>query len=103
MIDWNELIQLIVVALLGTGGATFIWTAFRSVIAWRDSAEGREDKAVARLEQFERNCREQLEWERTMSSWWSHRAGELEYALSKAGLPIPPEAPRPVRVVATDL
>lgn len=102
MIDMNELIQLIVVALLGTGGATFLWTAVRSIIAWRDSAEGREDKAVARLELFEKNCREQLECERTMSSWWRHRVGELEYALSKAGLPIPPESPRPVRVVPKD-
>lgn len=103
MTDWNELIQVIVVALLGTGGATFLWTAFRSVIAWRDSAEGREDKAVARLEKFEKNCREQLECERAISSWWRQRAGELEYTLLKAGLPIPPEPPRPARVAKKDL
>lgn len=95
MTSWERIAQTLVVTLLGTGGATFVWTMFKSVIAYRDSAEGREDKAIARLEQFERDCRTQLAAARAMEAWWCRRAGDLEFALIQAGLPRPPEHPRP--------
>lgn len=91
----EETVRALVLALLGTGGATFIWTVAKSVIAWRNSAEGREDKAVARLEQFERDCREQLKSEREWGSYWQRRAATLEYGLRQNGIDPPAAEPRP--------
>jgi len=91
----EETVRALVVALLGTGGATFIWTVAKSVIAWRNSAEGREDKAVARLEQFERDCREQLRGEREWGSYWQRRSAMMEYALRQNGIEPPATGPQP--------
>lgn len=88
-------VKALIAALFGTGGATFIWTLVKSYIAWRGSAELREDKAIARLEEFERNCREELACERRMGHYWYNRVGTLEYELRKAGLPIPEMPPKP--------
>jgi len=93
----EETVQTIVVALLGTGGATFIWTVAKSVIAWRNSAEGREDKAVARLEQYEKSCRDQLQTERGWGAYWHRRAATLEYVLLQNGIE-PPSAGSEPRV-----
>lgn len=90
----EETVRAIVLALLGTGGATFVWTVVKSFIAWRNSAEGREDKAVARLEQFEKDCREQLQSEREWGSYWQRRSGQAEYLLDRAGVKFnPPTQP----------
>ena len=94
----DETIQALVYALLGTGGATFIWTIVRSVIAYRDSAEGREDKAIARLEKFEEGCREQLAFERAMGNYWATWSASLEFAMVQAGLELPPRPARPTRL-----
>jgi hypothetical protein len=91
----DETVRAIVIALLGTGGATFIWTVVKSVIAYRNSAEGREDKAVARLEQFEADCREQLSRERLWGSYWQRRAATLEYLCITNGVEVPPKDPPP--------
>lgn len=91
----EEVVKALIVALFGTGGATFIWTLVKSYIAWRGSAELREDKVIARLEEFERRCREELACERRMGHYWFNRAGTLEYELRKAGLPIPEMPPKP--------
>jgi hypothetical protein len=87
--------QAIVLALLGTGGATFIWTVAKSILAFKNSAEGREDKAVARLEQFEKSCREQLQTERQWGSYWQRRAAELEYVVRQNGITPPVAPPEP--------
>lgn len=97
----DETVRALVVALLGTGGATFIWTIVRSIIAWRNSAEGREDKAVARLEKFEEDCREQLRCERAWGAYWHRVAGIYEFSLVRNGIdlpPVPPEPPEPLRL-----
>lgn len=94
---WESLTRTLILALLTTGGATFVWTAFRSIIAWRDSAEGREDKAIARLEAYERDCREQLACERRMGQYWYAWAGQLEYEMRKAGMPVPERPPEPMK------
>lgn len=91
----DQTVQTLIIALLGTGGAAFIWTVARSIIAFRNSAEGREDKAVARLEQFERDCREQLTTERSWGAYWQRRSATLEYTLRQNGIEPPPEEPRP--------
>ena len=91
----DELAQALIVALFGTGGATFIWTLTKSIIAFRDSAAGREDKAVGRLERFEADCRRQLEQERACTAWWQRRAGVLAHTLEVAGVPVPPEHEAP--------
>lgn len=93
----EETVRALVIALLGTGGATFIWTVAKSIIAWRNSAEGREDKAVARLEQFEKDCREQLRGEREWGSYWQRRAATLDYVLRRNGIEPPLAAPEPGR------
>lgn len=93
----EQTVQAIVLALLGTGGATFIWTVAKSIIAFRNSAEGREDKAVARLEQFEADCRSQLQYEREWGSYWQRRAATLEYLCRANGIPVPSEEGRPQR------
>lgn len=93
----DETVRYIVIALLGTGGATFIWTVVKSVIAYRNSAEGREDKAVARLEQFEADCREQLTFERKWGSYWARRASTLERSLLVNGIEPPVLEPEPKR------
>lgn len=87
--------QTIIVALLGTGGATFVWTVSKSFLAYRDSAEGREDKAVGRLEKFEAECRRQLAWEREMGAYWYRVAGILEHTLAVHGVEIPLLPPQP--------
>lgn len=86
-----------IIALLGAGGATFIWTVVKSIIAYKNSAEGREDRAVARLEKFEASCREQLEHERRWGYYWRNRAATMEHALLVAGVPVPPDEPPPPR------
>lgn len=86
----EQTIQAIVLALLGAGGATFIWTVARSILAFKNSAEGREDKAVARLERFEEDCREQLILERRWGAYWQRRAAILEYGLRQHGIDPPP-------------
>lgn len=91
----DETIRAIVIALLGTGGATFIWTVVKSIIAYRNSAEGREDKAVARLEQYEKDCREQLRTERAWGSYWQRRAATLEYLCITNGIAVPPKEDHP--------
>lgn len=95
--NWTSIVQALVVTLLGTGGATFLWTAFKAVIAWRNSAEGREDRAIARLEKYEQNCRRELAHEREISMWWCNRAGDLEHLLRMHGIPIPEPRPQPKR------
>ena len=92
----EDTVRTIVLAILGTGGATFIWTAIKAVIAWRESAEGREDKAVMRLEKFEADCREQLAWERAMGAHWHRIAGIYEFALRRNGVEVPrtPQQPK---------
>jgi hypothetical protein len=74
----EDTVRAIIIALLGTGGATFIWTLARSILAWRNSAEGREDKAVGRLAAFEEDCRSQLAFERKWGAYWSRRSAVLE-------------------------
>lgn len=88
-------VQVIVFALLGTGGATFIWTVVKSIIALRNSAESREDKAVARLEQFEEDCRSQLWTERQWGAYWQRRSAMMEYVLRQNGIEAPPTGPQP--------
>jgi hypothetical protein len=90
----EQTVQTLIVALLGTGGAAFIWTVAKSIIAFRHSAEGREDKAVARLEKFEEACRDQLREERAWGSHWQRRSATLEYLLRQNGIPVP-EDPGP--------
>lgn len=92
----DETLQTLVIALLGTGGATFIWTVAKSIIAFKNSAEGREDKAVARLEKFEETCREQLQAERQWGAYWQRRAATLEYVIRSNGIECPPAEPRPI-------
>jgi hypothetical protein len=77
----ESVLNTLIVALLSAGGATFIWTVVRSVIAYRNSAEGREDKAIARLEKFEENCRDQLARERTWGAYWQRRTATMEHAI----------------------
>lgn len=91
----EDTVQALVVALLGTGGATFIWTVVKSIIAYKNSAEGREDKAIARLEKFEETCREQLTWEREMGAYWVRVAGIYAHALAVNGIKEPPLPVRP--------
>ena len=85
----------VVVALLGIGGGTFLWTMARSYLAIRDSAEGREDKAVERLERFEHDCREQLRAEREWGAYCFRVAGIYRYALNAGGIPEPSLPPEP--------
>jgi hypothetical protein len=94
----EETLRTLILALLGTGGATFIWTVVRSIIAYQNSAEGREDKAVARLEKFESDCREQLVIERKWGVYWQRRAATLEYGLRQHGIDPPPAPPEPERI-----
>ena len=92
----EEVVKALIIALFGTGGATFIWTLVKSYIAWRGSAELREDKAIGRLEEFERRCREDLECEREWGHYWRLWSGMLEYRLEQAGIerPVPPKKPK---------
>lgn len=87
--------RALIVALLSAGGATFVWTVFKSIIAWRNSAEGREDRAVGRLEKFEADCREQLREEREWGRYWHRAAGVYLYAITVHGVPEPSLPPCP--------
>jgi hypothetical protein len=88
-------VQNVILALLTAGGATFIWTVVKSVIAFKNSAEGREDKAIGRLERFESDCRDQLRKERAWGAYWSRRAAVLEFGLRQNGIDPPPPEPEP--------
>lgn len=92
----DETLRTLIIAVLGAGGATFLWTVVKSILAFRDSAEGREDKAVARLETYERDCREQLILERRWTAYWQHRAASLEFLLRVNGVTVPDPEPEPV-------
>jgi hypothetical protein len=91
----NSTSHNLIVALLSVGGATFIWTAVQSFLALRNNAESREDKAVARLEQFEEDCRRQLAWERESGAYWVQVAGIYSHALVSNGIPLPKLPVRP--------
>lgn len=91
----GETVRAVIIALLGTGGATFIWTIVKSMIAYRESAEGREDKAIARLEKYEAECREQLAYEREMSFYWARCTGILQHTLAVHGIEEPRLPKRP--------
>lgn len=91
----DETVRTVVLALLGTGGAAFVWTVTRSILAFRNSAEGREDKAISRLEVYERDCRTQLASERQWGAYWQRRAATLEYVLRVNGHSVPPSEPEP--------
>jgi hypothetical protein len=91
----ESVLNTLIVTLLGAGGTAFIWTLVKSVLAFRNSAESREDKAIARLEQFERDCRKQLAHERMWGSYWQRRAGVMEHALASAGIELPNYDPPP--------
>jgi hypothetical protein len=95
----EQTIQNIILALLTAGGATFIWTVVKSIIAFKNSAEGREDKAVGRLEKFEEDCRTQLAFERKWGSYWSRRAAVLERLLiiHVGQEAVPPPEPEPTK------
>ena len=87
----------VILALLTAGGATFVWTVTKSFIAFKNSAEGREDKAVGRLERFEANCREELAYERRWGAYWQGWAATLEFGLRQNGIDPPPRPPEPKR------
>jgi hypothetical protein len=91
----DQTLQTLVIALLSAGGATFIWTVAKSIIAFKNSAEGREDKAIGRLEKFESDCRDQLASERIWGAYWQRRAATLEYGLRQNGIDPPPLEPEP--------
>lgn len=74
----EETFRTLIITLLSAGGATFVWTIFKSAIAWKNSAEGREDKAIGRLEKFESNCRKQLAHSRRVADYWRSRATKME-------------------------
>jgi hypothetical protein len=93
----EQAVQNIILALLTAGGATFVWTVVKSVIAFKNSAEGREDKAIGRLERFEATCREELAAERKWSTYWYRRSATLERALISNGVALPPAEPEPRR------
>ena len=82
-------VQTVILALLSAGGGAFIWTLAKSILAFRDSAEGREDKAVARLETYEKDCREQLAHERLWGAYWQRKSAILEHALLINGIDVP--------------
>lgn len=87
----------VLLALLTAGGATFVWTVAKSIIAFKNSAEGREDKAVGRLEKFEANCREELAFEREWGAYWQRWSATLEFGLRQNGIDPPERPPVPVR------
>jgi hypothetical protein len=91
----EQTVQTVILALLTAGGATFVWTVVKSVLAFRNSAEGREDKAIGRLEKYEAECRDQLSRERAWGAYWSRRAAVLEYGLRQNGIDPPPPEPEP--------
>lgn len=85
----------LVVALLGAGGATFLWTVVRSYIAIRNDADSREDRAILRLSEWEEECRLQLAWEREMGAYWCRVAGIYAHVLAVNGLQEPELPLRP--------
>ena len=87
--------QTLILSLLGAGGTTFVWTIVKSYIAFRNNAEGREARAVGRLEKYESECREQLAREREWGSFWYRRAGLLEHTLAAHGIETPPGGASP--------
>lgn len=91
----DKTMETVVLALLGAGGATFIWTVVRSYLAIRNSAEVREDKAVARLEKYEADCRSELAFERRVSGYWRRLASIYEHSLLINGVTIPDVEPPP--------
>ena len=100
-VTWPDVIRTLITAVLGAGASTLVWTISRSILAFRDNAEGREDKAIARLERFEESCRDQLECERRVSAYWYRVAGILQHALDVNGIPTPWLPPRPDEITAT--
>ena len=88
--------------ILGAGGAGFLATLVKFVLALRDSAETREAKAISNLERWRddsderaNSCLKRLDRQILLTSYWQVRAGVLEHALSTAGCAIPPPEPPP--------
>lgn len=91
----TEVPTSVIALLLGTGGATFLWTLAKVYIALRDNAESREDKAMRRLADWEADCRQQLAREREVGAYWFRVTGIYSHALLAHGVPEPVLPPRP--------
>ena len=93
----DETLRAVAIGLLSSGGAAFVWALARSILAFRNSAEGREDRAVSRLEQYEFDCRQQLRTERGWGAHWYRVAALYEYRLLQNGIELPTTPPEPDR------
>lgn len=97
--------------ILGTGGLASLGAFFRGFMAYRDSAEKRESKAIRQLDKWREDaeqrtlkCYEALDAERALTTYWSARSAAREYQLERAGLhpepyaapPKPPMVPPPL-------
>jgi len=94
----NDVIPLV----LGAGGVAFLGTILQFVQAMRNSAETRETKAISNLEKWrdeadERalRCLDDLNYERTVSSYWQRVAGTYQHSLVVGGLEVPDCGPPP--------
>ena len=83
-------LQGVIIALLGAGGATFLWTVVRSYLAIRNSAETREDKAIARLDEWRLDADRRATQAAAERDIWRARSGDLEHLLRINGVPVPP-------------
>lgn len=85
----------LVTALLGAGGATFLWTVVKAYLAIRNDADSREDKAMHRLADWEADCRQQLSREREAGAYWYRVVGIYQHVLERNGIKEPWLPPRP--------
>lgn len=90
--------------ILGAGGVAFLGALFKGVQMWRDGTDAREAKAIAGLEKWRVDADHRADraqswsdyYQSAASAWQSH-AGTLAYALTSAGLPVPPDPVLPPR------
>jgi hypothetical protein len=86
----TNFLETLVLVLLGSGGAAFIWTVTRSYLAVRSRVDLREDKALERMERNEGSMQAQMKRQREWGMYWYRRAAVLETELIKHSIPVPP-------------
>lgn len=89
--------------VLGAGGVAFLGALFKGVQMLRDGARAREREAIAGLEKWRedaddraRRAYQELDFMRSIASYWQARAGAREYQLLSNGIQPDPPLPLPL-------
>lgn len=78
--------QQVVILILGGGGAASIYTLVRALLAYRNNAEAREDKAIENLERWRIDSDDRATKALADADYWRAQAAKWEHLARSNGL-----------------